>query len=323
MFTLNRRHMTCSLFGLLMSPTLTLAQGSDKTLNLTVPWPAGGPIDATARFLQAELGKQAAQTVLVDNIPGAGGVIGLERYAARPAPVRGLLMGSPSEMIGSLLTTPQAKLKPEDFRLLAVAALGGFVLVVRESLPVTSFDELVAWAKTRPAGTLKFGHFGAGSLFHMVWEELSAKVGISALQVPYKGAADILRELGTGDLDAAFLPLNQTVVNYPRLRAVAVSGQVRNPYFAKLPTLDEGTAARGFRYEGWYAMAVTRDTPEADVERLQRWAQAAVGSAAFAQASQGMGQVVPPTHSRAELDNFYQAEIERYRVQLKRLGLLA
>ena len=323
MITLNRRHMIGTLTGLLMGQTLAHAQGSDKPLNLTVTWPVGGPIDSTARVLQPELSLLAAQPVVVENIPGAGGVIGLERYVARPPAVRGLLLGSNSEMIGSLLTSPNTKVKPEDFRLLAIAGLGGFLVLARDSLPVKSFDELVAFAKTQPANALKFGHFGPGSLFHVAWEELSAKVGISALQVPYKGAADLLRDLGVGDLDIAFVPLNQTTVNFPRVRVLGTTGRLRNPYFASLPTLDESTAARGFRYQGWYALAVTRDTPAAEADRLERWAQNAVGAAGYAQASKGMGVVVPPALSRGELDNFYQAEIERYRIQLKRLGLLA
>lgn len=323
MTTLNRRHMMGTLTGLLMSHTLAHAQGSDKSLNLTVTWPVGGPIDSTARVLQPELSLMAAQPVVVENIPGAGGLIGLERYVARPPAVRGLLLGSNSELIGSLLTAPNAKVKPEDFQLLAIAGLGGFLMLARESLPVKSFDDLVAFAKTQPTNALKFGHFGQGSLFHVAWEELGAKVGISALQVPYKGAPDLLRDLGAGDLDIAFVPLNQTTFNFPRVRALGTTSQVRNPYFASLPTLDESTSARGFRYEGWYALAVTRDTAVAEVDRLQRLAQSAVGGAGYAQSSKGMGVVVPPAQSRGELDNFYKVEIERYRVQLKRLGLLA
>lgn len=323
MNTLNRRHMLGTLTSVLMTHTLAQAQSPDKALALTVPWPVGGPADATARFLQAELTQQAAQPVLVENIPGAGGVIGLERYAGRAPAVRGLLLGSNSEMIGSLLTMPNAKLKPEDFRLLAMAAQGGFLVLARESLPVKSFDELVAFAKTQPANTLKFGHFGPGSLFHVAWEDLSAKVGISALQVPYKGAPDLLRDLGTGDLDIAFVPLNQTTFNFPRVRPLGTTGHARNPYFPSLAALNEGTTASGFGYGGWFALAVTRNTPATEQERLYRWAQASVGGAGFANSSKGMGAVVPPAQSLSELDNFYQSEIERYRAQLKRLGLLA
>lgn len=323
MTTLNRRHMMGTLTSLLMSHPLAQAQGSDKALSLTVAWPVGGPVDSTARVLQPELSLLAAQPVVVENVPGAGGVIGLERYVARAPAVRGLLLGSNSEMIGSLLTTANVKIKPEDFRLLAIAGLGGFLVLARESLPVKSFDELVAFGKTQPANTLKFGHFGVGSLFHVAWEELSAKVGISALQVPYKGAPDLLRDLGAGDLDIAFVPLNQTTFNFPRVRVLGTTSPARNPYFATLPALNESTTARGFRYEGWYALAVTRDTPTAEFERLQRWVQSAVGAAGYAQSSMRMGVVVPPAQSRSELDNFYQAEIERYRIQLKRLGLLA
>ena len=91
----------------------------------------------------------------------------------------------------------------------------------------------------------------------------------------------------------------------------------------KLAALNEGTTASGFGYGGWFALAVTRNTPATEQERLYRWAQASVGGAGFANSSKGMGAVVPPAQSLSELDNFYQSEIERYRAQLKRLGLLA
>ena len=300
----------------------TWAQGSDKPLNLLVPWPVGGPVDATARALQPELSRLASVPVVIENVPGAGGVIGLTRYAQRPQAERGLVMVSVSDVITSLLAAPSQKIKPEDFQLVGLTALGGAVLVVREGLPVRTFDDLARLARGQAPQSLKFGHFGPGSFFHLVWEELAARTAITALQVPYRGAPDILRDLSTGDLDMALLPLNATVMGFPRLRGIAMLAAARNPYFPELPTFAESTAATGYAAEGWYALATMRETAPAEIDRLERWTRAAVASDGAANAYKAQGSVVPSAQSRSEVDRFFKAEIERYRLQLKRLGLV-
>ncbi len=325
--TLNRRT-------LLQSASIALATGlypaaeawgqvSDKPLNLLVPWPVGGPVDITARILQPELSRLAGVPVVIDNAPGAGGVIGLNRYAQRPPTDRGLVMISVSDAVTSLLAAPGQKIKPEDFRLLNIAASGGVALVVREGLPARSFDELVRLMRGQAAQSLKFGHFGAGSYFHLIWEELAARVGVTALQVPYKGVPELLRDLGAGDLDVALLPGNASVMAFPRIRPIATSAAMRTTFYPDLPTLAESTSAAGYSAAGWWALGVMRDTAPAEVDRLERWSQAAIVSPAVATAYKAQTISPPPVMSRQELDNFFRAEIERYRVQMKRLGLFA
>jgi len=325
--TLNRRNFLKSagltLAAMQGASGAAWAQGSAKALNLLVPWPVGGPVDTTARALQPELSRLADAPVIIENAPGAGGVIGLNRYAQRTPAERGLVMVSVSDVVTSLLAAPGQKLKPEDFQLLGLTASGGSVLLVREGLPVRSFDELVRLARSQPAQSLKFGHFGPGSFFHLVWEELSIRTGIAALQVPYKGAPDVLRDLGTGDLDMAILPLNAAVMSFPRLRGIAMTAARRNPYFAELPTLAESTEAAGFVAEGWFAMATMRDTPAHELERMERWTRSAVASDSALAAYKAQSSVVPPAQARSEVNRFFNAEIERYRGQLRRLGLLA
>jgi tripartite-type tricarboxylate transporter receptor subunit TctC len=303
--------------------TTALAQGSGKSISLLVPWPAGGPVDITARALQPELSRLADAQVLIENVPGAGGVIGLNRYAQRAPAERGLVMVSVSDVITSLLATPGQKIKPEDFQLLGLTAAGGSVLVIRDGLPARNFDELVRLARSQAPQSLTFGHFGPGSFFHLVWEELTARTGITALQVPYKGTPDILRDLSTGDLDVAFLPLNATVMGFPRLRGIAMTAATRNPYYPDLPTLAESSSAAGYAAWGWYAMATMRDTASAELDRLERWTRSAVASDTAAAAYKAQSAVVPPAQSRIAVSRFFAAEIERYRAQLNRLGLLA
>lgn len=173
--------------------TTALAQGPGKTLNVLVPWPAGGPVDTNARVLQPELSRLAQAPVLIENLPGAGGVVGLNRYAQRAPAERGLALVTVSDVVASLLATPGQRIKPEDFQLLSLTVVGAGVLVVRDGLPVRSFDELVRLARSQAPQTLKFAHFGAGNFFHLCWDELTTRAGITALQVPYKGAPDILR----------------------------------------------------------------------------------------------------------------------------------
>lgn len=300
------------------------AQGSDKPLSLLVPWPVGGPVDVSARILQPELSRLAGVPVVIENAPGAGGVIGLNRYSQRPPADRGLAMVSVSDVITSLLATPGQKIKPEDFQLVGMAALGGAVLMVREGLPARTFDELARFAREQPPQSLKFGHLGSGSYFHLVWEELSARAGISALQVPYTGASlGILRDLGNGDLDMALLPLSATATGFPRIRGIGTTASTRNPFFPDLPTLGEGAVAAGYAAHGWWALATLRETAPPDLDRLERWSRAAIGSNAVATGYKAQSMNPPPAMSRQDLDTFFKTEIERYRLQLKRLGLIA
>lgn len=324
--SLNRRTLlqsvSVALATTIFPAAQTWAQGTNKPLNLLVPWPVGGPVDVTARILQSELSRLAGVPVVIDNAPGAGGVIGLSRYAQRPPAERGLVMVSVSDAITSLLAAPGQKLKPEDFRLLSIAASGGNALMVREGLPARSFDDLVRLVRGQAPQSLKLGHFGQGGWQHLVWEELAARAGLTALQVPYKGVPDLLRDLSAGDLDMALLPGNATVMGYPRIRAIASSAAMRGSFYPDLPTLAESTAASGFSAEGWWALGVMRDTPLPEVDRLERWSVAALGSTAIATAYKAQGFNQPPVMPRQDLDNFFRAEIERYRVQMKRLGLL-
>jgi tripartite-type tricarboxylate transporter receptor subunit TctC len=267
--------------------------------------------------MQPELARLGGMSVVIENIGGAGGVIGLERFARRPAAERGLAVVTVSDLVTSLLTSPTTSLRPEDFRLVALLAVGGAVLLVREGLPVRSFDELVAHARHAGAQGLKFGHFGVGSWFHLLWEDLSARTQISTLQVPYKGAPDILKDLSMGEIDVGFLPLNTATVAFPKVRPVAMTGATRNPYFADLPTLAESRSAAGFKAEGWFAAAVMRDTPATETERYVGWIREALQSPAVAANYKTLGAVLPPLLTTAELDGYFKAEVERYRNLVK------
>ena len=303
--------------------TSALAQGPGKPLNLLVPWPVGGPADTIARVLQPELSRLAQAPVLIENAPGAGGVIGLNRYTQRTPAERGLVMVTVSDVVTSLLATPGQKIKPEDFQLLGLTLVGGGVLLVRDGLPARSFDELVRLARSQGPQSLKFGHMGMGSFYHLCWEEISDRTGITTLQVPYKGTPDILRDLGTGDLDIAIVVLNAAVMGFPRLRGIATMTAARNPFFPELPTIAESSSAAGYLALGWFALATLRDTPPAELERFETWARLAVASDSAAAAYKAQSSVVPAAMSRSELNRLFKAEVERYRGRLKSLGLLA
>ena len=98
---------------------------------------------------------------------------------------------------------------------------------------------------------------------------------------------------------------------------------MRSSFYPDLPTLGESTATAGYSAEGWWALGVMRDTPLPEVDRLERWIQATMGSTAVATAYKAQSYTPPTAMSRQDLDNFFRAEIERYRAQMKRLGLTA
>ncbi len=311
--------------GLAFAAGVALAQSWPvKPVNLTVPYPAGGPSDAIARIFNAPLGKELGQQVLVENLGGVSGALAAQKVLSAPADGQYVFQGSPNEVILAPLANAAVKLKAEDFRLVHPVADAVMVFVTRKDLPVSNVDELIALAKKSADRPLTYGSVGIGSLYHFILEDVQQQTGIKLQHVPYKGNAPLLQDIGGGQVDFAVLVYSAAMgalADQGRLKVIGQLGAQRSDLLKNVATAAESQSLKGFNYKIWTGFMVPKHTPDDVVVRLH----AAIGKtlqdpAVRAQlAAQTQHPAAPMT--LAESAKFFEGETARYRAIAKQINL--
>jgi tripartite-type tricarboxylate transporter receptor subunit TctC len=250
-----------------------------RPLRLVVGFPAGGTSDIVARALADQLARGLAQTVVVDNRPGAGGNIATE-LAARAAPDgHTLFLASGSSTLAPALYDRLGYDFERDFAQVSVFAGVSFLLVVTPGQPIRSVEDLLALARTRPR-ELNFASPGIGTPSHLAGELFGQMAGVELVHIPYKGTAPALVDLLAGRVQIYFtsIPGVLTHVRAGRVRAIAVSGTRRTALMPELPTVDEA-GVKGYQSGSWYGLAAPARTPAAIVGRLHGEVQKGLASA--------------------------------------------
>ena len=243
------------------------AQYPAKSVRIVVPFTPGGLTDAMARVVAKKLGADLGQPVVVDNRPGAGGIVGIEAVAKAPADGYTLLVTQ-----SGITILPSLKLKlpfdpVKDFDPVSTLASYMLFLVAHPSTPARTVKELVVLAKTRP-GQLTYGSAGAGSSMHLAGEMFSHAVGVPMTHVPYKGEAPAISELIGGQVVLTF----GTNVVLPHVKArklalIAVTGPQRFRALPDVPTISEA-GIPGYEVTSWNALFAPAGTPPAVINRL-------------------------------------------------------
>lgn len=287
-----------------------------KPISLIVPYPAGGPSDFFARKLQPEASARLGQTMVVENIGGAGGSIGLTRVVNAPADGYMLALGSPMELVLAPMAIQGVKYKAEDFTLVAQFANTTTILAVRNSLNVKSLDDLLALARKNTGNPLSYGSVGPGSLYHLIGERFSQLTKVDMLHVPYKGIAPLLTDLMGGQIDMAFLPMAgsipQTIMD-GKIQGLAVTAKTPHPLFKQFPAMATMKGLESMDFNIWSGVQVHKSTPESVINALNKAFYAAAETPETRKAFEASGNVVISARSPAELAKIYQAEIEVYR----------
>jgi tripartite-type tricarboxylate transporter receptor subunit TctC len=256
------------------TPVLAQTSGADhypnRAVHVVVPFPPGGPTDTYARILANKLQAALRQPFIVDNKAGATGIIGTSFVANAPADGYTLLFGVNSSHVISPLLQPKRPFDPlRDFRPLSMLLYYPLYLLVNNDVPAKSVAELVALGKAQP-GELNMGSVGTGSAGHLAIEMFKSTTGISAVHVPYRGAAPAQIALMAGEIHFMFngIGSSQALVDAGRLRAIAVTGRDRSAA-PEVPTLKE------LGYDGfedlviWLGMLAPAGTPEPIAKRLE------------------------------------------------------
>ncbi len=240
-----------------------------KPVRMVVPFAAGaGSNDIMARLIAQKLSDSFNQQFVVDNRPGASGIIGCDIVAkAQPDGYTVLMMSLTFTVLPSLFSKlPFDPVK--DLTPVTMVASAPLMLVVNPSLPVKSVQEFIAYAKANP-GKLNFGSGGAGATPHLAGEMLKSMAGLQVTHIPYKGGAPALADLIGGQIQFMLenIPGTLPFAKSGKLRALAVTDLKRSPLLPDLPTLDE-SGLKGFQIVGWNGLFVPAGTSRAIIDAL-------------------------------------------------------
>jgi tripartite-type tricarboxylate transporter receptor subunit TctC len=259
---------------------LAHAQYPNKPIKIVVPLAAGGTGDTLARTVAEEMAKELGQPVVIENKPGAGGLVGTELVAAAPADGYTLLAASPSHVINPALHADKKTYDPiKGFEPITVMANTHQIIVAHPSVPVKDLRELIDYAKKNP-GKLNYGSAGTGSATHLNMEMFLSMAGINVVHVPYKGSTQARQDVLAGQVQLAMdglLPL-QPLIKDGRLNAIALTSTRRAQSNPDIPII--GEVVKGYGSDTWYGLLAPAGTPKDVVAKLHAAAVKALNSPA-------------------------------------------
>ena len=267
-----------------------------KPLRLIVPFPAGGPADIFGRFLAQGMSGQLGQPVVIENISGASGVLGVDR-AARSAPdgYTLALISSTAASIGPFAMASMPFDPAKDLALITTAVRVPEVVVVNSALAVNSLAELISHAKANP-GKVNYGSAGSGGITHLAGELLKVEAGVDIVHVPYKGAAPAVNDLVGAQVQMGIfdVPVVLPHIRSGKLRALAVTSTNRAATLPETPTTAEAGYAKVLS-DNWYGLVGPLGMPPAVLKRIHGAAVAALGSGSVAEQYAKVGGVPMPS----------------------------
>ena len=318
---ISRLILACGL-ALAVSPLLAQSWPT-KPITMVVPWPAGGPSDFVARQIQNDVAKALGQTLIVENVGGVGGALGVQKMLTG-TDGHTLLLGSPLELIIPPLTIASVKYKPNDLRMVAQLVKAPMVLLARKDLPANNLDELLALAAKSKAKPLALANTGPGGMFHLVGEKFAQQIGVELLQVPYKGSAPAMGDLMGGQVDLMFTifagPVPGMIAD-GKLKVIGLTTAKPLANYPQIQALAAHPKLAGFEFDSWAGVQVPRNTPEEVVTRLNKSLYEAMANPQTRTAFEKVGNLVVPATSPADLDRIYQSEIARYQAIAKSINL--
>lgn len=288
------------------------AQYPERPPKIMVPFPPGGAADTFARLAGQRLGDAWGKPVLVENRPGAGGIIATEATAKSAPDGYSFLIVTVGHAVNPSLYAKLPYDTLADLAPVAMVANVPNVLVVHPSVAASSVRELIALAKKTPGG-LKYASSGNATTSHMAAALLSSLAGIEMLHVPYKGAAPAVQDLVAGRVDLMLDPTvsSGALVKQGRLRALAVTTAKRTPLFPELATLDEA-GVPGYEFNAWFLLLAPTKTPADAISKVNAEIARAGSDAAYKEKLAGLGAEPAPPMSPAQVGSFIAAETKRW-----------
>ena len=284
-----------------------------KPVTIIVPFSAGGPLDTLCRILAEPMTASLGQPVVIEDVTGAGGAIGITRVARSAPDGYTLISGNQGSHItlGAMQEVSFDLLR--DFTPVAMFAVNSQLVLVRNSLEAKNLRELVALAKASP-GKLSDGGGGYGTVAHTSVLEFQKASGTTVQFIPYRGASAALQDLLAGQIDMMIdQPSNSLpYVQAGKVRALAVTASKRLEAAPNIPTTDEA-GLPGFYTAVWQALWAPRGTPDAVIERLNKAVRTALSDSKVRQRFGELGQEIPPAEQQSArwLADFQKTEVEK------------
>lgn len=293
---------------------------STKPIRLVVPFGAGGVADLTARTVAQKMSESMGQSIIVDNKPGAGGVVASDTVAKAPADGLTVLLMSNANAVSVGLFKQLPFDTVRDFA--PVSTLGYFdvALVTSADSKFKTMQELLAYAKAHP-GTVNIGTINVGSTQHLAAELLKRSTGIDALVVPFNGSPAMITALRGGQIDAGVEILAPILgqISGKSLRPIAVMGAKRSFALPDTPTVAE-SGVPNFNVASWNAFAVPAKTPPAVIARLNKEVNAALATPEVKERLRQIGVEAQGSTPRQQAD-LLRDEIQRWSEVIRQAGI--
>jgi len=305
-------------------------QIANKTITLIVPFQAGGHVDGIGREIAPALGDALNQTVVVENIPGAGGTIAAQRLLDAAADGNTLMLASPSQLVLAGIVNRSVKYQSEDFKPIHMVGTSPHAIMLRSGLPVNDIDDLVQLAAdaARKGEPLNYASVGVGTLSHLLGEELARRIGSPLVHVPYKGGAEAMRDLAGERIDILINVYTAQQIGLAadgRFKFLVALSSARQPLLPDVPSADEAAGPlQGFYADVWSGVFARKDVPDSVISSLNLAMSKALAQARIRKAllDHSAMNVAQPQPSPAEVAKEYAAGVEQFRNLAKAAGLV-
>lgn len=307
-----------ALCGLTATWQEAAAQSSGRPITIVVPFSPGTGQDVLARVLGEDLQKKWQQPFVIDNRPGANGVIG-SQVVARAAPDGHTLLLTATSFTSNysvLKTVPYDPVK--DFAPIIQLATGHLALAIHPSVPAQTTSEFIEYAKTRP-GKLNYASAGTGGPHHLAMELFKQSTGADLQHIPYKGTSGAVTDLLAGHVDAGFVAIHVVLPTLNQIRLLGAAAKERASVLRELPTLDE-QGVTGFDVSLWYGLFAPAGTPPETVARFNKAINEALADPRVAERLSGQGLTIvggPPER----LGEKTRSELEIWRKVVREAGI--
>jgi tripartite-type tricarboxylate transporter receptor subunit TctC len=319
--------VAATLMGLTVTGFLATASAQEfpsRPLTMVIPFAAGGPTDVLGRIVAARMGEVLGQTVVVENIGGAGGMSGSARVAQSKPDGYTMVLGTVgTHAQGQTLYKRPLYNAATDFTPVALIAEVPLVLITRKDLPVSDLKEFVAYAK-KNQDKMSFGSAGAGSATHLGCVVLNTAMGTKITHVPYRGTGPAMQDLQGGRIDflCEVMSTAKPQIDSGAVKAIAMLTKQRSPALPNVPTaIEQGLEVEAYT---WNAIFLPKGAPDAVVKKLNAAALAAMHTPAVKERLQGLGATIV-SDDRATpqyLGGFVKSEIAKWAVPIKASGTI-
>lgn len=288
-----------------------------KPIKLVVGYAPGGSVDMAARVVADLLAAKLGGTVVVDNMPGAAGVVAAQKVVNSPPDGYTLLVGSSNEMAATGLVNPAQKYDPlADLTPLGLVATAPVLLVAGPKMPVKNLDEFFNLVKRHP-GKYSYGSSGVGSTLHFAGELIKQRAGVFMTHIPYRGTAALTSDLVGGSLDFAIMSPTAAApfLQSQRLTALGVTSAKRFATVPHVPALGEHPALKGYELAGWFALAAPKGLAPDAAQRLTAALRAGLTEPHFRRRLEEGGSV--PATGGEDLARVMREDTDKYRQLVK------